>query len=66
MERDVILINRAGALYPMYRTSALMEQLKGLIHAPAVLFYPGTLEGATGLRFMGKLQPDSNYRPKIF
>jgi hypothetical protein len=64
--RDVVLIVRAGALFPMYRTSALLEQLKGQVQVPAVLFYPGELDGAAGLRFMGVLDAEHNYRPKIF
>jgi len=63
--RDVVLIVRAGALFPCYRTSSLLEQLKGQVHVPAVLFYPGVLDGI-GLRFMGVLAPEHNYRPKIF
>ena len=62
----VIFILRAGALFPMYRTSALLEQLKGKVFVPAVLFYPGDLDGAAGLRFMGILDAEHNYRPKIF
>lgn len=64
--RDVILIVRAGALFPIYRTSSLLEQLKGKVHVPAVLCYPGELDGAAGLRFMGVLDAEHNYRPKIF
>ena len=63
---DVVLITRAGALFPFYRTSSLLEQLKGKIHVPSVLFYPGDLEGSAGLRFMGVLDAEHNYRPKIF
>lgn len=63
---DVVLITRAGALFPFYRTSSLLEQLKGKIHVPSVLFYPGDLEGPAGLRFMGVLDAEHNYRPKIF
>jgi hypothetical protein len=63
---DVVFIVRAGALFPIYRTSSLLEQLKGKMHIPAVLFYPGELEGAAGLRFMGVLDAEHNYRPKIF
>jgi hypothetical protein len=65
-ERDVVFIVRAGALFPIYRTSALLEQLKGKLRVPAVLFYPGELDGAAGLRFMGILDAEHNYRPKIF
>ena len=63
---DVVFIVRAGALFPMYRTSSLLEQLKGTVQVPAVLFYPGELDGAAGLRFMGVLDAEHNYRPKIF
>jgi hypothetical protein len=63
---DVVLINRTGALFPVYRTFSLLEQLKGRVVAPTVLFYPGHLDGASGLRFMGVLAAEHNYRPKIF
>jgi hypothetical protein len=63
---DIVFIIRAGALFPIYRTSSLLEQLKGKVNVPAVLFYPGELDGATGLRFMGILDAEHNYRPKIF
>jgi hypothetical protein len=63
---DIIFLVRAGALFPIYRTSSLLEQLKGKVHVPAILFYPGELDGAAGLRFMGVLDAEHNYRPKIF
>ena len=65
-KRDVVFITRAGALFPFYRTSSLLEQLAGKVEIPAVLFYPGDLDGAAGLRFMGLLDAEHNYRPKIF
>jgi hypothetical protein len=64
--RDVVFILRAGALFPVYRTFSLLEQLKGRVHVPTVLFYPGDLDGAAGLRFMCVLDAEHNYRPKIF
>jgi len=64
--RDVVFILRAGALFPVYRTFSLLEQLKGRVHVPTILFYPGVLEGAAGLSFMGVLGAEHNYRPKIF
>lgn len=64
--RDVVFVLRTGALFPVYRTFSLLEQLKGRVHVPTVLFYPGTLDGAAGLRFMGVLAAEHNYRPKIF
>lgn len=64
-ERDLVFILRAGALFPTYRTFSLLEQLKGRVLVPTVLFYPGTLDGPAGLRFMGVLDAEHNYRPKI-
>jgi hypothetical protein len=65
-EHDLVFIVRAGALFPFYRTSSLLEQLKGKLDVPAVLFYPGELDGVAGLKFMGVLEAEHNYRPKIF
>ena len=62
---DLVFILRTDALFPVYRTFSLLEQLKGRVQVPAVLFYPGDLEGASGLRFMGVLEAEHNYRPKI-
>lgn len=64
--RDIVFIVRAGALFPFYRTSSLLEQIKGKVHVPAILFYPGEMDGVAGLRFMGVLDAEHNYRPKIF
>lgn len=64
--RDVVFILRTGALFPVYRTFSLLEQLKGHIAVPTILFYPGHLDGAAGLKFMGVLDAEHNYRPKIF
>jgi hypothetical protein len=64
--RDIVFILRTGALFPVYRTFSLLEQLKGRVQVPTILFYPGTLDGAAGLRFMGVLDAEHNYRPKIF
>ena len=64
--RDVVFITRTGALFPVYRTFTLLERLHGRIGVPTVLFYPGDLEGPAGLRFMGVLQAEHNYRARIF
>jgi hypothetical protein len=53
-------------LFPAYRTFSLLEQLKGRVTAPTVLFFPGDRDGAAGLKFMGVLAAEHNYRPKIF
>jgi hypothetical protein len=64
--KDVVFITRTGALFPLYRTFSLLEQLKGRVHVPTILFYPGKLDGAAGLRFMDVLEAEHNYRPKIY
>jgi hypothetical protein len=64
--RDIVFILRTGALFPVYRTFTLLEQLHGRVTIPTVLFYPGDLEGPAGLRFMGVLEAEHNYRSRIF
>ncbi|MCA9517408.1 MAG: DUF1788 domain-containing protein [Myxococcales bacterium] len=66
-DRTLALIGRAGALYPFFRSSALLRHLDGRTHhVPVVLLYPGDRRGATGLSFMGLLDPDNDYRPRIY
>ena len=67
VDRAVALIGRAGALYPFFRSSALLRHLDGTTgNVPVVLLYPGERRGPTGLSFMGLLKPDSDYRPRIY
>lgn len=66
-ERTLALIGRAGALYPFFRSSALLRHLDGTTgNVPVVLLYPGHRHGQTGLSFMGEIAPDSDYRPRIY
>jgi hypothetical protein len=66
-DRTVIFLARAGALYPFFRTSALLKHVAGHTHnVPVVLLYPGKLAGETGLSFMGVLPADRDYRPRIY
>ncbi|HLT39459.1 MAG TPA: BREX protein BrxB domain-containing protein [Enhygromyxa sp.] len=66
-ERTVVLIGRAGALYPFYRNSALLKHIDGHTkHVPVVLLYPGVRIGDTALSFMGQYKPDKDYRPRIY
>jgi hypothetical protein len=66
-ERTLALIGRAGALYPFLRSSALLRHLDGRTNnVPVVLLYPGRRIGPTGLSFMGQLDPDNDYRPRIY
>ncbi len=71
-ERTVVFIARAGALYPFFRTSALLKHVADHTqNLPVVLLYPGTVigeagRGDVGLSFMGKLPADRDYRPRIY
>ncbi len=67
VERTLALIGRTGALYPYFRSSALLRHLDGRTrNVPVVLLYPGERRGPTGLSFMGELDPDNDYRPRIY
>ncbi len=67
VDRTLALIGRAGALYPFFRSSALLRHLDGKTgNVPVVLLYPGQRRGQTALSFMGVLEPDSDYRPRIY
>lgn len=67
LDRTLALIGRAGALYPFFRSSALLRHLDGRTrNVPVVLLYPGVRRGLTALSFMGMLEPDSDYRPRIY
>ncbi len=66
-ERTLVLIGRAGALYPFFRVSALLKHVDGKTrNVPVVLLYPGERKGDAGLSFMGELDPDRDYRPRIY
>lgn len=66
-DRTVVFIGRAGALYPFFRTSALLKHIDGRTrNVPVVLLYPGDRKDTTALSFMGVLEPDRDYRPRIY
>ena len=68
-EQNVVFLTRAAAMAPsVYHMSRLLDEMQGKTRVPTVLFYPGELEGATGLRFMGLRDREStgNYRVKVY
>ena len=68
-DRGLGLIVRAASLAPeIFPVSQLLERMQGLSRTPAVLFYPGTLEGTNRLRFMGLPDRETfgSYRVKIY
>lgn len=64
-DRTAVFLYRAGALYPTYRTSTLLDELRNRVDRPVTLLYPGKLVGETGLSFMGRAEPTYGYRALI-
>lgn len=67
--RDIAFLLHAAAMAPdFYQMSRLLDELHGRTMVPAILYYPGTLEGTTGLRFMDlrNREATGNYRVKIY
>ena len=67
--RDVAFLGRASALAPaLYHMSKLLDEMQGRTAVTTILFYPGGLTGATGLRFMDLKGQEAlgNYRVKIY
>lgn len=65
----VVFLMRAAAMAPgIYHMSKLLDQIRGRTSLATILFYPGSIEGTTGLRFMALKDRDAlgNYRVKIY
>ncbi|HEU4783323.1 MAG TPA: BREX protein BrxB domain-containing protein [Ktedonobacterales bacterium] len=66
---DIVFLMRATVMAPsIYQMSRLLDEMQRRTNVPAILFYPGTLEGAVGLRFMDLKDRDAmgNYRVKVY
>lgn len=61
-----VLLYRAAALYPAFRTSALLDDLRERLSKPVLLLYPGHVVEPYGLSFMSKCDPAHGYRAKIY
>ncbi len=67
VDRMLVVLGRAGALYPFARTSALLKHLDGHTrNIPVVLLYPGVRAADGGLEFMGRMKSDRDYRPRVY
>ena len=64
--RSVIFLSRIGALYPFYRTSALLRFLDEGVRIPTIVLYPGERTDQHYLSFMGEMDADRDYRPRIY
>ena len=68
-ENSVVFLTRAAAMSPgIFHMSMLLDKMHGKAKVATVLFYPGSIEGTTGLRFMDLKYRDAlgNYRVKIY
>lgn len=66
---EVVFLMRAAVMAPgIYHMSKLLDQMQGKTFLTTILFYPGSIEGTTGLRFMALKDRDAlgNYRVKIY
>ncbi len=64
-ERAAVFLYRAGALFPAYRTSTLIDDVRGRVRLPVTLLYPGAIVGDYGLKFMDRTEPAYGYRALI-
>lgn len=67
--KDIAFLTRVAAMAPgIYHMSKLLDQIQGRTRVTTILFYPGSIEGTTGLRFMDLKNRDAlgNYRVKIY
>jgi hypothetical protein len=70
-EKDVVFLIRAGGFAPyIYRTSHLLDNMHHCTRVPTILFYPGSAETGTDLRFFDLPVKGTlgvyNYRVKIY
>ena len=68
-DNSVVFLTRVAAMSPgIFHMSMLLDKMHGKTKAATVLFYPGSIEGTTGLRFMDLKDREAlgNYRVKIY
>jgi len=68
-QNSVVFLTRVAAMSPgIFHMSMLLDKMQGKTKVVTILFYPGSIEGTTGLRFMDLKDRDvlGNYRVKIY
>ncbi len=68
-DNSVVFLTRVAAMSPgIFHMSMLLDEMHGRTKVTTILFYPGSIEGTTGLRFMDLKDRDAlgNYRVKIY
>jgi len=68
-DNSIVFLTRVAAMAPgIFHMSMLLDKMQGRTRVPTILFYPGSIEGTTGLRFMNLQDREAlgNYRVKIY
>jgi hypothetical protein len=68
-QNSVVFLTRVAAMSPgIFHMSMLLDKMQGKTRMTTILFYPGSIEGTTGLRFMDLKDREAlgNYRVKIY
>ena len=68
-QNSIVFLTRVAAMSPgIFHVSMLLDKMHGKTKVATILFYPGSIEGTTGLRFMDLKDRDAlgNYRVKIY
>ena len=68
-ENSVVFLIRVAVMSPgIFNMSMLLDKMLGKTEVTTILFYPGSIEGTTALRFMDLKDRDAlgNYRVKIY
>lgn len=68
-QNSIVFLTRVAAMSPgIFHMSMLLDKMHGKTKVATILFYPGSIEGTTGLRFMDLKDRDAlgNYRVKIY
>lgn len=67
--QTIAFLTRVAVMAPgLYHMSKLLDEMQGKTLVPTIMFYPGSIEGTTGLRFMDLKDREAlgNYRVKIY
>lgn len=67
--KSVVFLTRVAAMSPgVYHMSKLIDQMQGRTDVNIIMTYPGSIEGNSGLRFMGLRERESvaSFRAKIY
>jgi hypothetical protein len=68
-DNSVVFLTRVAAMSPgIFHMSMLLDKIHGKSMVATILFYPGSIEGTTGLRYMDLKDREAlgNYRVKIY